>query len=66
MSSNQHMYTHEQLEIQLLKQKNEDIYRILNKLETNVSSNFHWMLGLICGLYAIGITSFLGSIFKLF
>lgn len=63
----QHTYTQEQLDIALLKQKNDEfhrnfdhIYKILDKIE----SNQRWILGLM-GSGFLGVLGLLAHGFKL-
>jgi len=57
-------YTQEQLDIALLKYANEGILRTLSEIKSEIKSNFHWMLGLILGIYALGITGLVSAIGK--
>ncbi len=52
---NQITYTQEQLDIALLKNTNEGILRSLSEIKSEIKSNFHWTLGLVLGLYAVGL-----------
>lgn len=58
------MYTQEQLDIALLKNTNEGVLRTLQRLEQKIESNFHWTLGLILGLFTIGIGGMLSAVGK--
>jgi hypothetical protein len=46
-------YTQEQLDIALLKQKDEEFMRALTEIKSTMSSNFHILLGLIIGIYGV-------------
>ena len=63
------IYTQEQLDIELLKYRNSNIERTLERidsrldnLEQKVDSHFHWTLGLIFGMYAMGLTGLIGAV----
>ena len=58
------VYTQEQLNIELLKQKNSTFEQALIRIEQKVDSHFHWMLGCIFGLYGISITGLIAAIGK--
>lgn len=64
-------YTQEQLELELLKHKNSTFEKILDRLEeriekldSKIDSHFHWMVGLMFGIYAMGITGLFGALGK--
>jgi hypothetical protein len=61
MSSSK-MYTQEQLEIELLKNNQSHIFKVLDRIDQKVDSHFHWTLGLILGMYAIGLTGLIAAI----
>lgn len=52
MKSNQ-TYTQEQLDIELLKQKNDGFNQVLVEIKTELKSQFHLVIGLILGIYGI-------------
>lgn len=63
------VYTQDQLDIALLKSDNGHIAQILQRIENRfdrieqkVDSHFHWMLGLIFGMYAMGLTGLIGAL----
>lgn len=56
------MYTQEQMDIALLKNNQTGILKTLERLETKVDSHFHWTLGLIFGMYAMGLTGLIGAL----
>lgn len=56
------MYTQEQLEIELLKNNQGHMFKILERLEHKVDSHFHWTLGLILSMYAMGLTGLIGAL----
>lgn len=58
------LYTQEQLDIAILKNTNEGVLATLMRLESKIESNFHWTLGLIFGLYAIGLGALISAIAK--
>ena len=71
--SSQAIYTQEQLDIALLKNNQSNISKTLDRIESNfnsrldkidqkVDSHFHWMLGLIIGMYAMGVTGLIGAL----
>ena len=60
------MYTQEQLDIELLKQKNSTFEQALSRIEQKVDSHFHWMLGCIIGLYGVSITGLIAALCKAF
>lgn len=49
----QPLYTQEQMDIALLKNNNEGILRTLVRIESEIKNHFHWIMGLILGLYTI-------------
>lgn len=57
-------YTQEELEIALLKNTNEGILRTLSRIESEIKSHFHWTMGLILGLYTIGIGGLISALGK--
>lgn len=57
-------YTQEQLDIALLKNNNEGILRTLADIKSEIKSNFHWTMGLILGMYALGITGLISALGK--
>ncbi len=62
----QTVYTQEQMDVALLKQKNSTFEQALIRIEQKVDSHFHWMLGCIFGLYGIAITGLLAALGKAF
>ena len=57
------IYTHEQLEIALLKQKNEEFLRTLTRIETTQHSSIVWILG-IMGTGFLGLLGLMAHGFK--
>jgi len=57
-------YTQEQLDIAILKNTNEGILRTLSRIESEIKSHFHWTMGLIFGLYTIGIGGLISAVGK--
>lgn len=57
-------YTQEQLDIALLKNTNEGILRTLSEIKGEIKSNFHWIMGLILGMYALGVTVLVSALGK--
>jgi hypothetical protein len=57
-------YTQEQLDIALLKNTNEGILRSLSRIESEIKSHFHWTMGLILGIYALGFTGVVSALGK--
>lgn len=57
-------YTQEQLDIALLKNTNEGILRTLSEIKNEIKSHFHWTMGLIFGLYTIGIGVLMSAVGK--
>lgn len=55
------MYTREQMDIELIKNNQGHLFKILERLEQKVDSHFHWTLGLILSLYAVGLTAAIGG-----
>lgn len=62
--SNAAKYTQEQLDIAILQNTNEGILRTLSRIETEIKSHFHWTMGLILGLYTIGIGALVSALGK--
>ncbi len=62
--SNPAKYTQEQLDIALLKNTNEGILRTLSEIKSEIKSHFHWTMGLILGMYALGITGLVSAVGK--
>lgn len=62
--------TQEQMYMALMKNEIclafiKTLYRIdsrLDRMEQKVNSHFHWTLGLIFGMYAIGLTGLIGAL----
>ena len=59
---NELKYTQEQLDIALLKNTNEGILKTISEMKSDIKSNFHWTMGLILGLYAIGLTGLISAL----
>lgn len=57
-------YTQEQMDIALLKNTNEGILRTLSEIKGEIKSHFHWTMGLILGMYALGITGLVSAVGK--
>jgi hypothetical protein len=66
-------YTQEQMNIAILENNQSglmqslqriesSIFNKLDRLEQKVDSNFHWTLGLIFGMYAMGLTGLIGAL----
>lgn len=64
LMNKQEMYTKEQLDIAILKNTNEGILRALSRIESEIKSHFHWTMGLILGLYTIGIGALISALGK--
>lgn len=47
----QKMYTQQDLEIELLKNSQNQLFKILERLEQKVDSHFHWVMGSVSVLY---------------
>lgn len=69
MSNNKAMYTQEQLDLELMKNNQSNLSKTLERiehafqrLEQKVDSHFHWTLGLIFGMYAMGVTGLIGAL----
>ncbi len=58
------MYTQDQLDIAILKNTNEGILRTLSEIKSEIKSHFHWTMGLIFGLYTIGIGVLISAVGK--
>jgi hypothetical protein len=67
------IYTQDQLDIALLKNDQSGFMRSLERIETSINSrldkldqkvdsHFHWTLGLIFGMYAMGLTGLIGAL----
>lgn len=66
-------YTQDQMDIAILKNTQSSFIQSLQRiefsinskferLEQKVDSNFHWTLGLIFGMYAMGLTGLIGAL----
>lgn len=62
-------FTKEQLDIAVMQNSQSHIFKILerlenrfDKIEQKVDSHFHWTLGLIFGMYAMGLTGLIGAL----
>lgn len=62
--SNEMKYTQEQLDIALLKNTNEGLLRTLTEIKSEIKTQFHWTLGLMFGIYALGITGLISALGK--
>lgn len=62
--SSQAKYTQEQLDIALLKNTNEGILKTLSEIKGEIKSHFHWTMGLILGLYTIGVGALISAVGK--
>ncbi len=60
----QAIYTQEQLDIAILKNNDEGMLRTLSRIESEIRSHFHWTMGLILGLYTIGIGGLISALGK--
>jgi hypothetical protein len=60
--SDKAIYTQEQMDIALIKNTNEGILRNISEMKSDIKSNFHWTMGLILGLYAMGLTGLIGAL----
>ena len=65
------IYTQEQLDIAILKNNNEGILRVmtdfksqLTEIKAEIETHFHWTLGLIFGLYTIGLGAMVSAVGK--
>lgn len=63
------IYTQEQMDIALMKKDQsiiqktlEKIDNRLDKLDQKVDSHFHWMVGLMFGLYTMGLSGLIGAL----
>lgn len=63
------LYTQEQMDLALIKNDQGTIAKTLEKidfrldrLEQKVDSHFHWTMGLIFGVYALGLTGLIGAL----
>jgi hypothetical protein len=48
---NEKVYTQVELEIELIKNNQNHIFKILERLEQKVDSHFHWTIGSLSVLY---------------
>lgn len=62
-------YTQEQLDIAIINYTQSAIAKTLDRLEnrldkldSKVDNHFHWMVGLMFGLYTLGISGLVGAI----
>ncbi len=58
------IYTQEQLDIAILKNTNEGILRTLSEIKAEIKSNFHWTMGLVLGLYTVGVGGLISAVGK--
>ena len=63
------MFTQDQVDIAILKDRHEgimssmtDIKNSIAKIEMKLESNYTWTMGLILGIYAIGMTSIITAL----
>ena len=63
------LYTQEQMDVALIKKDQSIISKTLeridsrlDRLESKVDSHFHWTMGLIFGVYAMGLTGLIGAL----
>lgn len=56
------MYTQEQMDIVVLKTQQTGIMKTLERLEQKVDSHFHWTVGLMFGLYTMGLSGLIGAL----
>lgn len=63
------VYTQEQMDVALMKKDMGSISKTLermdsrlDRLEQKVDSHFHWTLGLIFGVYAMGLAGLIGAL----
>lgn len=66
---NKQTYTHEQLEIAILNNNQSGIAKTLerlenrlDKLDSKVDTHFHWIVGLMFGLYTMGLSGLISAI----
>lgn len=45
------IYTQDQLDIALLKQKNDDFHETMQEIKQEMKSQFHWLMGSISVFY---------------
>lgn len=45
------LYTKEQLDIELLKQKNDAFHEMMKEIRQELKSQFHWLMGSMSVLY---------------
>lgn len=46
-------YTREQVDLELLKQKNDDFSQSLIEIKSELKTQFHLVVGLILGIYGV-------------
>jgi hypothetical protein len=46
-------YTREQVDLELLKQKNDDFNQSLIEIKSELKTQFHLVVGLILGIYGV-------------
>lgn len=56
------IYTQEQVDIIVLKTQTTGIMKTLERLEQKVDSHFHWTVGLMFGLYTMGLSVLIGAL----
>jgi len=59
-------YTQDQLDIEILKNNQGHLFKILERLEQKVDSHFHWMMGSISVLYVSLISILVTALAKSF
>jgi len=62
MAQQQVMYTQDQMDIVVLKTQTTGIMKTLERLEQKVDSHFHWTVGLMFGLYTMGLSGLIGAL----
>lgn len=62
MPAQQQMFTKDQMDIAIMQTQTTGIMKTLERLESKVDSHFHWTMGLMFGLYTMGISSLVGAL----
>lgn len=69
MAANNKIYTQEQLDLELMKNNQSNLSKTLeriestfHRLEQKVDSHFHWTVGLMFGLYTMGLSGLIGAL----
>lgn len=55
-------YTQDQMDVIVLKTQQTGIMKTLERLEQKVDSHFHWTVGLMFGLYTMGLSGLIGAL----